>query len=79
MDGEYVRAMRLSFSVIFAVGIVLLVIGLAVQYVGLRKGIREHGYGNARVFGQPMRPWSIWALIILVIDLVWMFSALSTL
>lgn len=71
--------MHLSFLVIFAVGIVLLVIGLAVQYVGLRKGIREHGYGNARVFGRPMRPWSIWALIILVVDLVWMFSALSTL
>lgn len=79
MRGEYVRAMHLSFLVIFAVGIVLLVIGLAVQYVGLRKGIREHGYGNARVFGRPMRPWSIWALIILVVDLVWMFSALSTL
>jgi hypothetical protein len=79
MDGEYVQAMRLSLSVIFAVGIALLVIGLAVQYVGLRKGIKEHGYGNARVFGWPMRPWSIWALIILVIDLIWMFGALSTL
>ena len=71
--------MGLSVSVIFAVSIVLLVIGLAVQYVGLRKGIREHGYGNARVFGRPMRPWSIWALIIIAIDLVWIFGALSTL
>jgi hypothetical protein len=39
-----------------------LVVGLALQCIGAMKGVRAHGWGRARLFAPPVRPWTLASL-----------------
>jgi hypothetical protein len=44
------------------VALAALAVGMVLQGVGAWKGVREHGWGRARLFAQPVRPWTLASL-----------------
>ncbi|PPF85941.1 hypothetical protein C5C03_14515 [Clavibacter michiganensis] len=41
------------------VALAALAVGVVLQVIGAIKGAREHGWGKAKLFAQPVRPWTL--------------------
>jgi hypothetical protein len=44
------------------VALAALLVGMALQCVGAWKGLREHGWGRAKLFAPTVRPWTLASL-----------------